>query len=235
MTQTPRIPGIYALRHKATGLIYIGSSINLSRRKRRWFQDLNAQNTTLPLRLRELGGDRNDWEFSVLKLLPFATHDELIALETRAIAHARRAAAAKILNAVQATTRASPGISVGGEVRSLREWQAVTGVPKETIRTRLKVGWTPREALGYDNYTSKAADYAAVRARKHFFAQSAVVVYDGDTPLSRSQAASRLGCRPDSLRERLRRYRMPGFQGQVQLSELKALSDKYRRNLLQNP
>lgn len=217
--------GIYALRHKATGQVYIGSSRDLVSRRGSWWHNLNSRSPQLSTRILDLTTSRHDWEFKVL-WEGVAEPDELLRRERAAIDRVRTVAPARCLNVASPTRLDVNYVTANGKTQSLRAWQHETGVPRSTIAFRLGRGWTPEQALGFEGapYRDRTAEHqiAAVEAAK-------VLVVDGGKVIPRREAAERIGCSTETLTKRLRRFQSPTGQARVQLSDLIARSEKYRR------
>jgi hypothetical protein len=223
---TPAAPGVYALRHRATGKIYVGSSVHLRERKHKWWNHLNTKHPLLPRPILELASSRHDWEFVVL-WTGSAASEELLSKEREALDAVRRRAPEKCLNSISPTRLDVHYITCQGRTQSLRAWAHETSVPRSTIAFRVAKGWPPDQALGFE--APPIRDYQATPALA-----AKVVVYDEGVALSQSQAAARLQCGAKTLSKRLQRYQQAGDQARVQLKDLIALSQKHRpKSLLQ--
>lgn len=218
--------GIYALRHRPTGKLYVGSSKDLANRRGKWWRELNTRSPTLPFRITELAGDRRDWDFIVL-WSGEATPARLLEREQQALQRVQNVAPERCLNSVSATRSDVVLITAMGEARSLRAWAARTGVPKSTISYRLRIGWTPEQAVGVAPPPNR--DRTEEHAMSAATVSKVLVMDENGVVLSRREAAVVLECSKHTLVERLRRYQLPEGQARVQLADLMSRSQKYRR------
>ncbi len=216
MASMPTHPGVYALRHRASKKLYIGSTKNLTNRFSQWRAAMRQG--ALPPVLRHLSSAVEDWDFIVIKDATGLSLEDRLQLEQRAIEQVTRRDPTLCLNHYAAAP-----IAAG----SLRALSAQAGIARSTLQARLKAGWTPREATGQDHrpVLDRSAQYRDLSVKK-----SAVVIVDGNEVLGVSEAARRLGCRTGTLRERLQKFRVTGGQGRVRMDELRASSDRYRRD-----
>jgi hypothetical protein len=222
---TPKA-GVYALVHRATGRIYIGSSLNLKERRKSWWARMNQDRQNLPPSIRDLTAAREDWDFVVLWDGTGQPSALLQLRENEAVAHLRQRDPARCLNTLPVQRADNAGFTAGGRTMSFNAWSRETGIARATIAMRAQqLGWTPEQAVGIDpppvrDHTAEHFDHSISVAR--------VVVYDGDTPMTRRRAAERLGCKLDTLTRRLLKYQIPDGQARVQLRDLQALSDRWR-------
>jgi len=225
--------GVYALTHKTTGKLYVGSTKNFKKRRERWWQTMNRNPQNLPPLMRIITQSRHDWEFKVVIPLVDPTSEQLELVEQQVVDALRQQAPARLLNLLPVARPDTAGLTAGNQTKSLNQWSRDTGIPRATIATRYQqLGWTPEQAVGLHpppvrDYTTEHLDAT--------FARSKVLILDGNVPLTQRQAAVRLGCRQDTLSIRLMNYRASnGTQASVQLSELLEKSKKYRKNYRKN-
>lgn len=209
-------PCVYALRHRPTGHIYIGSTTSLPRRLERWkkaFRDGEA-----PPRLQVLG-PFEDWEAHVLRELPGATPSELGREEATALARAVAKAPDRVMNTLAVQRADAAGLEVLGRVQTISAWARETGVNRVTITTRLRAGWTPEQATGL---APRPNETKRDELRASGLARMATRIVDADgTPLLVTEAAERLGVRRDNLVERLRHHRVKYGMKEVTLEALR--------------
>lgn len=53
-------------------------------------------------------------------------------------------------------TRRNVHLTVAGETKCLAEWERITGIQRQTIRKRLKLGWTPEMAIRPEKWKRSA-------------------------------------------------------------------------------
>jgi hypothetical protein len=226
--------GVYALTHIATGMIYVGSSMNFRRRWKERRQRMNTNQHQLPPEIRVLTASREDWKFSILWDGTGATPAQLEAAERRGVELVRAKAPSRLLNILAVQRPDAVGFTAGDKTMSLNAWSKVTGIPRATIAARKNYGWTPEQCVGlaarpYRDYP--AGGLLGVN-RQHSLSMMATAIRgdDGEYMLI-GEAAAELGCRYETLARRLaaRRARQGGEE--ITLAELRALSDKYRRRV----
>lgn len=110
LTPPPRLPGLYALKHRPTGKLYIGRTIDLQRRYAEW---KNAVNTGLGIKSTLLAKMFSDcpadgWEYVVLQEIPGADEQTLADRESKAIDRLGQRAPHLLLNTLAAAVRVSP-------------------------------------------------------------------------------------------------------------------------------
>jgi hypothetical protein len=222
--------GVYTLVHIATKSIYVGSSINMPGRRKRWWSNMRANPQNLPPNIRALSCNRRDWAFSVLWDGTNATSEQLEAQERRAVELMAVKAPARLLNAIAVYRPDNVGFTAGERTMSLNAWSQITGTPRATISARIKYGWTPEECVGLVEHPPR--DYHSVVDRDRAISMMATtIVADDGTFMLIGEAAAALGCRYDTLARRLanRRAGNGGLNPSVTLAELRALSQQYRR------
>ena len=223
--------GVYALIHRPTQRVYVGSSANLPSRLASWRHVLR-NGAGLPARLAALPRGTDDWEFKVIVDGSHMTVTEILNAEQQAITRIAEKAPERLLNASVAGRRES--LTAFGKTQSIRAWAAELHLPKSTICMRLGRGLSPEEALAptappptKDNHYVTAA-----QVEQMVVEQSKVLVLDGNRVMSRTEAAEALGCSTHTLRERLRKYQnKDGTQATIQIGFLKERTEKYRHDL----
>lgn len=98
----PRVPGVYLVRHKPTDRLYVGRTVDLSRRYSEWKMTFSAHLGVKSFRIKELleEGGADEWEFSILAELPGATEEQLADYETRAVTRIGNRAPERLLNTI---------------------------------------------------------------------------------------------------------------------------------------
>lgn len=210
-------PCIYALRHRPTGKVYIGSTNYLLVRMRNWkqaFRDGRAAHLAAV-------GPFDEWEPHVLQELPGATPSELARAEAEVLVRAVRKAPAKIVNKQLVARRPdAPGLEVGGRVRLLAEWERETGVSRGTVRSRLRLGWTPEQAVGLA--PPPLRDQEREQRERAIAMMETKIVGDNGEFLTLGEAAEHLGVGKESLCSRLRYQRRSyGALPTINVSELR--------------
>lgn len=95
---TPRTPGVYALRHKTAGWLYIGSTANLYQREAYWMHRMR-KGGCLPRTFAKVGPSCPvDWEFKVLQTFTDTTYAKLWEAERAAFLAISKAAPDRLLN-----------------------------------------------------------------------------------------------------------------------------------------
>ena len=129
--------GVYALKHLPTQKTYIGSTINLPSRWKKWKAELTFNEQELPSSFPRTG--LQDWDFIVLKNFPdTATAKDLEDVEHELIAKYRLKSPELILNSRKQGEfiRAEHD----GEMMTFGEMSRRTGVQEMTLRWRWKNG-----------------------------------------------------------------------------------------------
>lgn len=116
------------------------------------------------------------------------------------------------LRAYHVVTARGSGLTVAGRTQSLRAWARETGIPHQTVCYRFRQGWPPEAIIGRAPPPSPP--------QTDFRALSKVLILDGRRPITRREAAARLGCKPETLAKCLRKYQVDGTQVLILLSEL---------------
>lgn len=151
------------------------------------------------------------------------TVSEIHAAEQRAILHIAATAPERLLNASVVGRRDS--LTAFGKTKSLREWASEKGIARTTIRHRLGTGCSPEDALEPQTATRLSTDTESVALAVQ---TSRVLIMDGDVPMTKSTAATRLGCTKETLSKRVSRYqREDGQQARIQISDLEPGSRAY--------
>jgi hypothetical protein len=219
--------GIYALHHRASGKLYIGSTRNFANRRSKWWAIMNRNPQDLPPEIRDLTKDREDWGFEILHRCAISL---LLEHEISAIDYLRQRAPERLLNRLAVQRPDQAGLSVGGQIHSLNAWSRLTGVPRATISHRLRHGWSPEEAVGLVPHAPRdqiaEAGVAAHRGWALSHMASTIIGPDG-LSMTVAEAARQLGCSSGTLSERLRRRRERGVDV-VYFSELLAGSQQHR-------
>ena len=184
----------------------------------------------LPMSIRSITKTHHDWDFKLLIDGTGFNSDQLALHEKQVVDELKRRAPARVLNMlpVYRPSAALTAVTAGGRTQTLSAWSRETGIPRSNIRRHLNQGCTAEQAVGMQP-TPPHAHSADNLDRA--FAATRVLILDGATPLTRRQAALRLGCAIETLNNRMTKYRGPeGVQVTIQLSELLEKSKKYRRN-----
>lgn len=202
-------PCVYALIHRPTGKVYIGSTVHRLRRRHRWRQDIIAGRVRADMQL----GPWEEWEVRVVREYPGASSLQLAAAEHQAVERLRVRAPGKLLNKIVVVRAALfPPSSLNG-------WSRSTGLSRKTIGARLKAGWTFEEATGQ---VQRIKPDARRRTKPFSIARMAIRIYDAGEALLTVEAAERLGLRQRALYMRIVRYRLRNPEAkQVQLAELR--------------
>lgn len=154
--------GVYALKHKATGLLYVGSSSDLATRHAKWRGNLN-RGKRLPPRIQAFAPTTaDDWEFIVLRDCTGFDHDALVAEERAAFDALLRKAPGRMLNAIVPSTGGGRGrggaparvvVYDGDRVMTQAEAAAALGCLTKTLAKRLvrfrEEGVVPHVQLDY--------------------------------------------------------------------------------------
>jgi len=160
-----------------------------------------------------LSSDADDWDFHILYEIPVADPEVLLQYEHYAVEYLRQTAPNRCLNWYPATRLDVNLLTVGARTQSLRAWMRETGIARSTLAFRFHQGWPPEAIIG------RAPPPTA--ALVDFTTTSNVLVVAGKRVLTRREAAAQLGCKPETLTKRLRKYRVPGQQVRIRLYELK--------------
>lgn len=106
----PPSPGVYLIRNTQTGQVYIGQSMDLRRRFNEWRSVFLSRLGVKSFRLLGAVTDAapENWEFTVLTVMPGASKEELSKLEDRAIQRVFDKAPDKALNTLAGGTVAKP-------------------------------------------------------------------------------------------------------------------------------
>ncbi len=131
---------VYALRHKPTGHVYIGSTASIPQRTKQW--RLAIVNQRVPASFKPLSRSFTDWE--VVELCPAETMRKARYLESYCILQAARRDAGKLLNE--------------------QRWAIPpeTVVPRSTYYARRKRGLTLEDAVSLKDGRGRTAKTAIV-------------------------------------------------------------------------
>ena len=130
--------GVYALKHIPTGKVYIGSTINLPNRWKRWKAELTFNQQELPRSFPQTTLD--DWEFKVVKEYPPETEaSDMQVDEHQLIARFRALHPELSLNSRKMEERET-FIHEGRET-TIYDLSRETGIQYMTLLYRYNQGW----------------------------------------------------------------------------------------------
>lgn len=193
---------IYALQHTASRKVYIGSTVDLLKRKKLWSK--NFERGHLSKAIAACSRVFSEWVFVVLEPLSDVSPAEIEVIEKRYIERALAMAPDRVLNASVLTTR--PGNAV---------WRR-NGVLRSTYYSRKAKGMSEEDALSKkDNRSGRCALPILGPANEY---------------IKQADAARLLGCEMETLANRLKRIRKanPGL-GAVKLEDLQRRSTEARK------
>lgn len=139
----PQGQGVYALLHRPTKSLYVGSSTNLRQRVSQWRRELATRSHP---RLREYPqGPLTEWTFKVLQRSEGMTHQQLLELEQQVLDSART-------RGVPVLNRTVPGTRYnfihGGIYGSATFHATRLGLNPAGVTEKLRRGYTFEEAIG---------------------------------------------------------------------------------------
>lgn len=151
LSPIPKNPGIYALKNKKTGHVYIGQSVDLNRRHAEWrsclVTGLGIKSLKVLNIIKETGHEH--WVFVILSSMPDATVDQLNKCEDYAIERVRKNRPDKLVNTFVLNpindTHPPPvqqarlsTITYEGNSISIGMMAHLLGAKKDTVKARLK-------------------------------------------------------------------------------------------------
>jgi predicted GIY-YIG superfamily endonuclease len=188
--------GIYLLKHEPTKSLYVGSSTNLRDRLYQWRRDIKRGYPGFPT------GPMNDWLFQLVERTEGMTYQELRSKEYCMIDKIKKAGL-PVLNrqAPQVITR----IDMDGLQGSVIFHATRLGKSPKGVYEKLKKGYSVEEALGLTPRTPSDYDHrqAALDTMR------IQITHEGNR-LTYGEAAALLGCRPETLKERVWRRNLKG-------------------------
>lgn len=192
----PHAQGVYALVHRPSQSVYIGSSIGLRGRAAEWKSALKKRNH----RLRQLDfpdHPLDEWEFRVIKITDGVTYEELRELETAAIKSARDKGMAVLNKNVPATHH---HFEIDGLKGSATFHANRLGKNPSMVTEKLRRGFSIQQALGLEE---RPFDH-----RAHHISQMPVKIIDeGGDPITYAEAAEKTKRSQNAIKEACRYIR----------------------------
>jgi hypothetical protein len=206
-------PGLYALVHRETQSVYVGSTRSLRKRLRSWRHDVRLGH--------QVGGrmpstDPREYEFRVVKVTTGMTTEERNRHETALIRKLKATPGINLVNVSKVYT--VNDVELGGVMGSIAFHAERLGVHAGRARYMLGRGCTPEEA--FDPAEQAKFGVASEHSmREHALSRMSVRILDGTTPLLMQEVSERLGITIPAVAYRLKRW-FPG-RDTVQLDELR--------------
>jgi hypothetical protein len=186
----PHAQGVYALVHRPSQSVYIGSSIGLRGRAAEWKSALKHRNH----RLRQLDfpdHPLDEWEFRVLKITDGVTYEQLRELEAEAIKTARDKQMVVLNKNTPATHH---HFEVQGFKGSATFHANRLGKNPSMVTEKLRRGFTIEQALGLED---RVFDH-----RAHYLSQMPVPIVDEDgNHITYSEAAEITGRSQQAIKD----------------------------------
>lgn len=142
----PNCAGVYALKNKQTGQLYVGETLQLAYRYGEWRMAFRGTAPARSARMRSVFGETSgsDWSFVVLAKMPGATKAELRAAEQKAIDRIMERDPTRVLNAYgkqkqerrEGDTRLTR-ITYQGRELTYREASEILGITRIAIKTKV--------------------------------------------------------------------------------------------------
>jgi hypothetical protein len=184
---------VYAMRHKVSRHIYIGSTIDLQRRKSLWRRKMRDGDVNQLIA--QVSTNYDDWEFIPIAEIPSNTLPASKAraelLERHAITQARSLYPERLLNVVDTTTR--PNGTPQYLSDTIKAELVTAGVSRSTYYNRRKKGLSHEEAIA-------APDRRGANVRTAIYNQVG-------RKISQREAAFLLQCKEATLAKRLKDMR----------------------------